>query len=90
MSINKTKLATATALCVAGTWILCSVAVVVVPESVRFLSGAMVHLDLSHWVWDMRLGKFVAGLLAWSIFSWVVVWSIATVYQRLPGGASHE
>ena len=88
MEINKTKLATATAMCVAGVWVLCSVAVFVSPEGLRYLSGAMVHLDLSQWVWDMRMDKFVVGLLAWSIFSWVVVWCTATVYQRLLGGIS--
>lgn len=88
MQIHKTRLAAATALCVAGVWILCSAAVFFSPEGLRYLSGAMFHLDLSNWVWDMRMDKFVVGLLAWSIFSWVVVWCIATIYQRLLGGNS--
>lgn len=90
MRINSVKLATVTAVYVAAVWVLCSVAIVVAPNALRTISGAMVHLDLSQWSWDMGLDTFVVGLLAWTLFSWVTVWSIVTVYQRLLGGSTYE
>ncbi|GAB1259681.1 DUF5676 family membrane protein [Teredinibacter haidensis] len=90
MRINSVKLATVTAVYVAAVWVLCSVAIVVAPNALRTISGAMVHLDLSQWSWDMALDTFVVGLLAWTLFSWVTVWSIVTVYQRLLGGSTYE
>ena len=90
MRINPIKLATATSSFVGIVWLLCSVAVVVAPNTLRYISGAMVHLDLSQWAWDMRLDTFFVGLFAWTVLSWVTVWGIVTVYQRLLGGSTYE
>lgn len=86
MHMNNIKLASAAALCVAVIWLLCSMAVFYAPSGVQYISGAMMHVDLSSWAWDMRLDRFVIGLFAWSALSWVVVWGTATVYQRLLRG----
>tara|TARA_B100000745_G_scaffold300562_1_gene255305 strand:- start:6801 stop:7073 length:273 start_codon:yes stop_codon:yes gene_type:complete len=90
MRINAMKLATATSSFVGIVWLLCSVAVAVAPDALRYISGAMVHLDLSQWAWDMGLDTFFVGLLAWTVLSWVTVWGIVTVYQRLLGGSTYE
>ncbi len=88
MQISSRKLATACY--VSGIWVLGSLAIAVALDALRYIFGAMMYLDLSQWVWDMGLGKFIVGLLAWSFFLWVTVWCIATVYQALLGVASHE
>lgn len=90
MTINAKRLASSTALCVAVFWVLCSIGFFMAPEAMRYATGAMLHLDLTYWIWDLRFETFVVGLLGWSISSWVTMWSIVTVYQRLLGGASCE
>ena len=83
MNINSIKIATVTAGYVAAVWVLCSIAVVIAPDTLRYISGAMMHLDLSQWDWEMGMDTFVVGLLAWSFFSWVTVWCIVTLYQSV-------
>jgi hypothetical protein len=61
MNINSIKIATVTAGYVAAVWVLCSIAVVIAPDTLRYISGAMMHLDLSQWDWEMGMDTFVVG-----------------------------
>lgn len=66
-------------------WILCTVIVMVFPQQLMQLSGAMMHMDPSQWQWTLNLEGAVIGLLAWGFIGGVTTWFIATTYNHLIG-----
>tara|TARA_R110000822_G_scaffold187752_29_gene326987 strand:+ start:11925 stop:12182 length:258 start_codon:yes stop_codon:yes gene_type:complete len=83
MNINTTKLAIATGLTFSLLWILCIVVVMLFPQQLMHLSGAMMHMDSSQWQWAMNIEGAVIGLLAWGFIGGATAWLIATTYNRL-------
>ncbi|MFL0802738.1 MAG: hypothetical protein K6L81_03410 [Agarilytica sp.] len=90
MNVIPIKFASAAALSTALIWLLCSVLVLIAPGAINYISGAMMHLEMSHWVWDLSVSKLVVGMLAWALMTWLVVWLTTTIYLRWLGETDRE
>lgn len=85
MNVTPKKFANAAALGMVLIWLLCAALVVMAPKAASYISGAMMHLDMSHWEWDLSLDKLVVGMFAWALITWLVVWLTSTIYLRWLG-----
>lgn len=83
MKCNANKLFLATTITVAITWVLCAIAVSLMPAEMLWLTGHMVHLNLDGFKWSLTIIGFFVGLAAWTLLAGVIVWLIAIVYNRL-------
>jgi hypothetical protein len=83
MKLNANALALASAAAVALVWVVCSLIVILIPGIAMNMSGYMMHSDFGNMQWTMNLTGFVGGLVIWSVFSGVLAWFIATIYNKL-------
>lgn len=83
MKLNPSALGIATASAVAILWVICSVIVVFLPSMAMNMSGSMLHTDFSGMQWSMNLTGFIIGLVTWSVFSGILAWLLAVIYNRL-------
>ncbi len=63
-------------------WIICSLAVILMPSAMMEVTGHMVHSNLSSQGWVMTPTGFVIGLAAWSLSSGAFGWLAASLYNR--------
>ncbi len=83
MKLNAAKFGLAWAITFGIFWLVCSLAVWLMPGAMMGISGHMIHGDLSAMNWHLSLAGAVAGLVAWSLLAGVTGWLVALVYNRL-------
>lgn len=83
MKVDATKLGLATGIVFAVIWIICSVLVALLPGAMMRMGGAMMHADMVNYAWSMHWGGFIIGLVLWTVLPALIVWAVATVYNRL-------
>ena len=83
MKLDAAKFGLAWAIAFAIFWIVCSMAVSIMPEMMMGMSGHMVHGDLSAMQWHLSLVGLLLGLVAWSLMAGITGWLVAAVYNRL-------
>ena len=83
MKINSLNFGLAGAITVAVVWIVCSLLVWVMPGPMMSMTGAMVHMDMTKFGWELSpLGVF-GGLIVWSLFAGIFAWLLAAIYNGL-------
>jgi len=85
MKLDAFKLGLAATIVLAIVWLICSILVVLLPAMMMQMGGHMLHADLSAAQWTMHWPGFVVGLILWSLLGGLLVWAVATVYNRLLG-----
>ena len=83
MKINPVPFALASAVTAAVLWIVCSLAVYVLPGQMMSMSGEMVHANLSGMHWNLTLGGVLLGLVGWALMAGIFGWIMALVYNSL-------
>jgi len=82
MKLNANALALAVASSVAAVWVVCSIIVALMPGMSMHMTGYMMHSDFSGMQWSMNPAGFLVGLVIWSVFAGVIVWLIASLYNK--------
>lgn len=85
MKLDAMKLGMATGVVFALIWGLCSLLVALMPVAMMQMSGHMIHMDLGGMAWTMTGVGFVLGLILWTVLPAILVWAVASVYNRLVG-----
>lgn len=83
MKINSSKMGFSCAIAFSVAWVLCSLMVVMMPNIMLFITGGMVHVDLSSLEWEMKLSTVVIGLIGWSLSAGCLGWLISTLYNKI-------
>lgn len=83
MKLHPSKLAIATAAVFAVTWVICSIIVASLPGPMMALSGYMMHAERGNMAWSMGFGGLVVGLILWTVLPALIVFAIASLYNRL-------
>lgn len=82
MKIDSRILGLATALGVAGAFVICTLVVAIAPGSATaFLSYAL-HIDITGLARPVTWGGFLAGLLLTSVYFGVLVAAVGGIYNR--------
>ncbi len=85
MKLDAMKLGMATGIVFALIWALCSLLVALMPTAMMRMSGHMIHADLGGMNWTMTGTGLILGLILWTVLPAVLVWAVASVYNRLVG-----
>ena len=83
MEINAPKFGVALAVSASILWLLCSALVVLCPNAMMGLSGNMMHMDIAPMGWDLSLHGVMLGLIGWAVFSGLLGWMVAAIYNKL-------
>ena len=75
----------ATGTVVAVLFTLCALAVALAPSATTTLASALIHLDLSGMARTITLGRFVTGLVCWTIGVGLVFYAVGRLYNRYTG-----
>jgi hypothetical protein len=62
---------------------ICALAVALVPDRTTALGGYLIHMDLSGMTRSMTFGRFVGGLVIWTLGTGVTFAGVAAIYNRL-------
>ena len=77
--------ATASALAVGVTWLICSAMVYLMPGPMLKISSDMVHLNLSQFSWHLSLSGVMMGLLGWMAMAPLIGGLIPAILRKLSG-----
>ncbi len=83
MKINSLKFGLASAITAAVFWIICSFFVWIVPGGMMSLTTNMMHMEMGRGGWTLSPIGVVWGLIAWSLFTGIFGWLLATIYNLL-------
>jgi hypothetical protein len=83
MRLDTRAFAAAAGIAAAVLFTTCGLAVVVAPEATTAAASYLIHMDLSGMARTMTFGRFVGGLVIWTLGTAVVFGSIAAIYNRL-------
>jgi 2TM family of unknown function (DUF5676) len=83
MNLNAIKFGWASAISFSIAWLVCSLLVWIIPDSMMRISGGMLHLDLSTMGWHMSLVNFSLGLVGWALTAGIIGWLLAAIYNKL-------
>ena len=83
MKIESRKFAIACFIAASVVWVICSVAVMIMPMSSMQMTGHMVHGDFSNQQWAMDSHGFLFGWVGWALSAGLIGWMIAALYNRL-------
>lgn len=83
MKINSLKFGLASAITAAVFWIICSFFVWIVPGGMMSLTTNMMHMEMGRGGWILSPIGVVWGLIAWSLFTGIFAWLLATIYNLL-------
>jgi hypothetical protein len=62
---------------------ICALAVAVAPDQTTALASYLIHMDLSGMTRSMTFGRFVGGLVIWTLGTAVTFGGVAATYNRL-------
>lgn len=82
-TLRPIRLANASAIAAAVLWTVCAALVVLAPGPAMWVTGQMLHADLSAMDWSLTFGSYFVGLVGWIVLAWVVAAAIGGVYQIL-------
>jgi uncharacterized protein DUF5676 len=83
MRLDTRAFGMAAALVAAVLFTVCALAVAVAPQPTTALAGYLIHMDLSGMTRSMTFGRFVGGLVLWSLGTGLVFAGVAAIYNRL-------
>ena len=62
---------------------ICSLAVAVVPDQTTALGSYLTHMDLSAMTRTMTFGRFIGGLVLWTLGTGSTFAGVAAIYNRV-------
>ena len=83
MRLDARAFGTAAGAVAAALFTICALAVALAPESTTALASYLIHMDLSGMARTMTFGRFVGGLVIWTLGTALVFGSVAAIYNRL-------
>ena len=83
MKLDATNFGNAGALAIGILWIVCTSFFIFFPELSLKMSGSALHLTMTDITLDLSMKAFVMGLICWVTTTWITLWLIATIYNRL-------
>jgi hypothetical protein len=83
MRLDARAFGMAAALVAAVLFTICALAVAVAPQPTTALAGYLIHMDLSGMTRSMAFGRFVGGLVLWSLGTGLVFAAVAALYNSL-------
>jgi hypothetical protein len=83
MRLDARAFGTAAGIVAAVLFTICALAVAVAPEQTTALAGYLIHMDLSGMTRSMTFGRFLGGLVIWTLGTGVTFGAVAAIYNRL-------
>jgi 2TM family of unknown function (DUF5676) len=83
MRLDARAFGTAAGIVAAVLFTICALAVAVAPEQTTALAGYLIHMDLSGMTRSMTFGRFLGGLVIWTLGTGVTFGAVAVIYNRL-------
>lgn len=83
MRLQSKKLGMAFAAVTLATWILCSLAVALLPEATMGITAHMFHLEPQAHTWSLGWGSFAMGAICWTGFALLAGWGVGVAYNML-------
>ena len=83
MRLDARAFGMAAAMVAAVLFTICALAVAVAPEPTTALASYLIHMDLSGMTRSMTLGRFVGGLVLWTLSNAATFGGVAAIYNRL-------
>jgi uncharacterized protein DUF5676 len=83
MKLDAINFGNAGALAIGILWIVCTSFFIFFPEFSLKMSGSALHLTMTDITLDLSMKAFVMGLICWVTTTWITLWLIATIYNRL-------
>jgi hypothetical protein len=62
---------------------ICALAVALVPDQTTALASYLIHLDLSGMTRSMTFGRFIGGIVIWTLGTGMTFAGVAAIYNRL-------
>ena len=90
MRLDARAFGTAAAMVAAVLFTICALAVALAPEPTTALASYLIHMDLSGMTRSMTFGRFVGGLVLWTLCSAVTFGAVAAIYNRLVARAGAD
>lgn len=83
MSLNSIKFEWVSAISFSIAWVVCSLLVWVLPDSMMRIFGGMLHMNLFTMGWHVSLVNLALGLIGWAFTAGIVGWLLAAIYNKL-------
>ena len=83
MRLDARAFGTAAGAVAAVLFTICALAVALVPGPTTALAGYLIHIDLSGMTRFMTFGRFLGGLVIWTLGTGFTFGAVAGVYNRL-------
>jgi len=83
MRLDARAFGTAAGTVAAVLFTICALAVAVAPEPTTALASYLIHMDLSGMTRSLTFGRFVGGLVIWTLGTAVTFGGVAGIYNRL-------
>ena len=81
--INSKKITIASVFSAGLLWVLCSLLVVLFPNSMMQITAHMLHADLPHISWTLTWSGFLIGLIGWVVLAGAMGSLVSVIYNRL-------
>ena len=83
MRLDARAFGAAAGMVAAALFTICALAVAVVPDQTTGLASYLIHMDLSGMTRTMTFGRFIGGLVIWTLGTGVTFGAVAEVYNLL-------
>lgn len=83
MRLDARAFGTAAGTVAAVLFTICALAVAVAPDGTTGVASYLIHMDLSGMTRSMTFGRFVGGLVIWTLATAATFGSVAAIYNRL-------
>jgi len=83
MRLDARAFGAAAGMVAAALFTICALAVAVVPDQTTELASYLVHMDLSGMTRTMTFGRFIGGLVIWTLGTGVTFGAVAEIYNLL-------
>jgi hypothetical protein len=88
MRLDARAFGTAAGIAAAVLFTICALAVALVPDQTTALGSYLIHMDLSGMTRSMTFGRFIGGLVIWTLGTGVTFAGVAGIYNRLTRAAA--
>ena len=83
MTLHPSKLALSLTLTTLLAWVLCSVAVALLPGPTMTIMGHLFHMPTDAFDWSLTWSGFAMGAICWAGFVFVFTFASAAAYNKL-------
>jgi hypothetical protein len=83
MRLDARAFGTAAGMVAAALFTICALAVAVVPDQTTALASYLIHMDLSGMTRTMTFGRFIGGLVIWTLGTGVTFGAVTGIYNLL-------